>query len=307
MDKFLLEMFTVVVETRRVTNAAKLLNLTQPAVSHQIRRLEAYFGVPLLTRNPQGAMPTPAGEILYRHAKEILSQYDRMEREIDDLTHADELETVIGATPTAGNFALPCSLWTFKDRFPKANIRLEVSSCSELSDRVLDGTVHMAVIEGPVSERVTSVVGVKCRAIAGDYLVIVTPAKGPWDKGRLTLEALTSVPLILPGKGMGMRVVFEETLQSYGLNVKDLHVKTQLGGLEGMKAALETHGGVLLCTRMAVQNELRRGALKDITPEGLTMPLPFHLVCREEQLQPIARRFVRFIAAPEELESCWTT
>lgn len=306
MNKFLLEMFTVVVETRRITTAAKLLNITQPAVSQQIRHLEGYFGVPLLTRGPQGVVPTAAGELLYRHAKEILAQFDRLERAIDDLTNADELEVVVGATPTVGNYALPCSLWTFKDRFPKANIRLEVGNCTDVVAQVLDGRAHLGIIEGPVPERVANATGVKWRCISGDRLVLVTPTKGSWDRGPLTLETLRTVPLVLPGKGMGMWVVFEEALAAHGLSIKDLQVRAQLGGLEGMKTALESHGGVMLCTRMAVQKELRRGHLRDITPAGLTMTISFHLICIEETLPPVARRFIRFIAAPEELESCWT-
>jgi len=61
VNRFLLEMFATVVETRRVTTAARMLNLTQPAVSHQIKHLEAYFGIPLLARGTHGVVPTPAG------------------------------------------------------------------------------------------------------------------------------------------------------------------------------------------------------------------------------------------------------
>lgn len=306
MNKFLLEMFTVVVETRRITAAAKLLNLTQPAVSQQVKQVEAYFGVPLLTRGPEGAVPTPAGEIFYRHAREILAQFDRMEREIDDLTNAEDLEVVIGATPTVGNFALPCSLWTFTERFPKAALRIEIGTCMEMADRVLDRSVHMAVIEGTVPERVRNGSNVKWRPIAGDHVILVAQVGTKWDTGPLTLERLREVPLILPARSMGMRNVFEQALDSQGIQLRELKVRSELAGLEGMKSALETQGGVMLCTRMALQRELRRDIYRDVTPEGLVMPIPFHLVCFEEALPPVARRFIRFIAAPEELASCWT-
>lgn len=305
MNQFLLEMFTVVVEARRVTTAAKLLNLTQPAVSQQIKHLEAYFGVPLLIRGTHGVEPTPAGQIVYRNAKQILAQFDCMEREIDDLMNADEREVVIGATPTVGNFALPCTLWTFKERFPKATLRLEVGNCSEMADRVLDRSVHMAIIEGPVPTHVASSPGVKWRYISNDPLVLVTPTKGLWDKGRLTPETLREAPLVLPGMGLGVRAIFERALEPLGIGPKDLNVMPQLGGLEGMKSAMETYGGILLCTRMAVQKELKRGTYRDVTPEALEMKVPFHLICIEETLPPVARRFIRFMAAPEELTDCW--
>ncbi|HWI64139.1 MAG TPA: LysR family transcriptional regulator [Symbiobacteriaceae bacterium] len=305
MNRFLLEMFVTVVETRRVTTAARMLNLTQPAVSHQIKHLESYFGVPLLERGTHGVVPTPPGEILYRHAKLILSQFDCLEREIDDLTNADEREVLIGATPIAGNYALPCSLWTFKDRFPKANLRLEVGSTADMARGVLQRTFHLAVVEGAVPESVASAPGVKCRCFTGDELVCVTPHRGPWDKGRLTPDALCAAPLAMPGKGTGLAPYIEQALSGQGLELSRLNIMSQFAGLDGMKTAVETFGGVLICTRMVVQRELRRGQYRDVTPDWLRVPVPFHLIYLEETLPPVARRFVRFIAAPEELASCW--
>jgi len=305
VQRFLLEMFTVVVEARRINSAAKLLNLTQPAVSQQIKHMEAYFGVALLVRGNTGVTPTPAGEIVYRHAKQILAQFDCLDREIDDLMNADEREVVVGATHTVGNFALPCSLWTFKERFPKANIRLEVGNCGEMAKGVLDRSVHLAIVEGSVPPQVASAPGVKSRIVAGDHLVFVTPAKGPWDKGRLTPESLRQAPLVLPGRGMGMREPLDRALESFGIDPRELRVMTQIGGLEGMKSAVEIYQGVMVCTRMAVQKELKKGTFKDVTPEGWEITVAFHLVCLEETLPPVARRFIRFIAAPEELASCW--
>ncbi|MGE5675342.1 MAG: LysR family transcriptional regulator [Mycobacterium leprae] len=305
MNKYLLEMFVTVVETRRITSAARLLNLTQPAVSQQIRHLEAYFGVPLLAREQHGVRPTPAGEILYNRARQILSQFDCLEREIDELTRADEREVVIGATPTAGNFVLPCNLWTFKDRFPKANLRLELGDNQDLADQLLEHTIHLAIIEGDLPDRIGALPDLKSRTIAADQVVMVTPARGPWDKGKLTADQLQSAPLVLPGKGAGVRAVFEAKLQEQSIALGSLKVMGQMGGLEGMKAAVEAHGGVLISARMAVQKELKRGVYRDITPEWLKTTLPFHLVYAEELLAPVARRFIRFIAGPEEFASCW--
>lgn len=306
MHKFSLELFTVTIETRRLTSAAKALNITQSAVSQQIKQMEAFFGVPLLERGTHGVTPTATGEIFYRHAKLILAQFECMEREIDDQTNEDEREVSIGATPTVGNFVLPCSLWTFNDKFPKARLNLEVGGVEEMAERVLKRTLHLAILEGPVPEQAAHVQGIKSRCIAGDHLVFVTPAKGRWAKGRLTLDRLRQVPLILPGRGTGIPPVLENALANQGLEMKDLQVKSMLGGWEGLKTAMETHGGVMLGTRMSVQKELQRGTYRDVTPPELRIAIPFHLICFEEQLPPVARRFIRFIAAPEEMAPCWT-
>ena len=307
MHKFSLELFTVTIETRRLTTAAKVLNITQSAVSQQIKQMESFFGVPLLERGTNGVTPTPSGEIFYRHAKLILAQFECMEREIDDLTKEDDREVTIGATPTVGNFALPCSLWTFNDKFPKARLNLEVGGVEEMVERVLKRTLHLAIIEGPVPDHIGHTPGIKYRCISGDHLAFVTPAKGRWAKERLTLERLREVPLILPGRSTGIPPVLEKALAHHGLEIRDLQVKSTLGGWEGLKTAMEINGGVMLGTRMSVQKELQRGAYREITPAELRITVPFHLICFEEQLPPVARRFIRFIAAPEEMAPCWAS
>lgn len=305
MNKFLLEMFTRVVETRRISLAARMLNLTQPAVSHQIKVLESYFGVQLLARGTHGVVPTPSGEILYRHGKQILGQFDCLEREIDDLTNAEDREVTIGATPTAGNYALPCSLWTFKDKFPKANLRLDIGGTAEMAQGVLLRTIHLAVVEGAVPEAVAHAADVKCRCFSADEVVCVTPARSTWDQGKLTVDGLRKAPLAVPSKTVGLAACLEPALAAQGLRLQDLNVMSQLDGIDGMKTAVETFGGILICSRMAVQREIRRGMYRDITPDWLRVMVPFHLIYIEETLPPVARRFIRFIAAPEELSTCW--
>src|SRR3712207_6705524 len=78
IDISLLRAFAAVAETGGVTSAARLLNLTQAAVSQQIRRLEEFFGVALFDRQQRRLEMMPTGERLYAYAQRILALNDEV-------------------------------------------------------------------------------------------------------------------------------------------------------------------------------------------------------------------------------------
>ena len=78
MDLALLRAFVAVVETGGMTSAARTLNLTQAAVSQQIRRLEEFFGMHLIDRYHRRTVLTPVGERLFGHARRMLALNDEI-------------------------------------------------------------------------------------------------------------------------------------------------------------------------------------------------------------------------------------
>ena len=81
----LLRYFVSVAAERHVGRAAARLYISQPALSQQIRALEAQVGVPLFVRHPRGVELTEAGEALLLEARTLLSRSDRLESTVDDL------------------------------------------------------------------------------------------------------------------------------------------------------------------------------------------------------------------------------
>src|SRR5699024_12453416 len=80
-----LKVFVTVAEKKNFSRAAEALYMTQPAVSQYIRTLEENIGVRLLDRTNKYVNLNQAGEIVYHHAKEIISLHTRMQLLVDDL------------------------------------------------------------------------------------------------------------------------------------------------------------------------------------------------------------------------------
>ena len=76
--------FKVITQSESFTKAAKILNLTQPAISFQIKQLEKKFQVKLFTRSNRGVKLTAAGETFYDYCEKILAVYNEMESSMAD-------------------------------------------------------------------------------------------------------------------------------------------------------------------------------------------------------------------------------
>lgn len=168
------DVFCTVAKTKSFSKAARLLHLTQPAVSAQIHSLEEYFGVQLFRRSGQGVELTEAGELAYKYARQVLDLVATMEKHLDSLSGLEDEELVVAASSSVGNYALPCSIWAFRDQHPKARVRLEIANRSQVLARIRENGVPVAVVEGPVEDGEEFVA---CK-VASDELVIIAPPAG---------------------------------------------------------------------------------------------------------------------------------
>ena len=88
-----LEYFAAVARHRHFTRAAESLYVTQPALSQQVRRLEAELGLQLFRRTPKGVELTSAGEDLLVHAEKILAEVAQTRADMDQVTAESDRET----------------------------------------------------------------------------------------------------------------------------------------------------------------------------------------------------------------------
>src|SRR3990170_1916309 len=105
-----LHTFVAVAELRHFARAADRCNLSQPAVSHQIRLLEEELGTRLLNRDGRRVSLTLAGELLLEDARRILASVERARERVQSVSSGTLGRVRIGATETAGLYLLPAML-----------------------------------------------------------------------------------------------------------------------------------------------------------------------------------------------------
>lgn len=131
--------------------AADQLNLTQPAISTRIAKLEAELATPLFDREGSGLTLTRQGTLLLSYAKQMLFVQDEIRRRVADTAELTGLFR-IGASETIAQSWLPDFLKAFSAVYPQINIDLTVDISTDLREGLLSRQLDLAFLMGPVSE-----------------------------------------------------------------------------------------------------------------------------------------------------------
>lgn len=214
VDLNLLVALDAILAERSVTRAAARLGLTQPAMSHALRRLRDLFGDELLVRTRTGMVPTARGEALEQPLRATL-------RDLDALIHQGEAgfdprtaaATFTIATTDYGAFVLlPALLPVLEREAPRIDLRL-VSVPDPMADALADGRVDFVIATRPPDAAV-----LHKQPLCEERFVCVMRAGHPAGKKPLTLERYVSLShaLVAPRGRLGGAV--DDALAARGLS-----------------------------------------------------------------------------------------
>lgn len=294
----LLESFCRIVELRRLSEAAKSLHLSQPAVSLQLKELESHFGVQLVWRTTSGIRPTPAGEVVYEYAKSILALTTSLRQELTHLESGEVLK--VASSTSVGNYALPCSIYAFKERHPGAAITLKVANSTEVITAVITNAADIGLVEGPLQKHPDLVT----KGIAHDQLLLVVAPSWSGPE-QVDLGGFGSLPLIMPVPGSGVRETVEASLRAADYDPSSLKVVLEMDNIEAIKSAVAAGHGVSILSRLAVKRELHAGILKALRVDQVSfahrLSITYH---KRRPRTPLAKEFHSFISTPSERSFC---
>jgi DNA-binding transcriptional LysR family regulator len=282
MDLKNLLTFRTVVEKGSFSLAAEQLEISQPAVSLQIRSLERLLGHRLLDRRGRKLSLTDAGTIVYRYANRMLAMEDELANELDAIGQTVAGRLVIGSSTGLGEDVLPRVCAAFRREHPDVSVSLVVQDSQTVCRRVLDGELELGVVGVALAHR-----GLVFEPFLHDELVLIAPPGHPLaGRERVRLEELTTVPLLLQQEGSGVRAVLEAALRARGLRTRDLDVAMELGLQQSVKSAVLDGVGVTVISRLAVEREVAEGRLVALELEGPGLARDFHSVRRASRTLP---------------------
>ena len=300
MDSYQLKIFCMVTQLQSFSKAAKMLHMSQPAVSTHIKNLEEYYQGQLFERTPHGVTLTGAGEVFYNYAQKILELQDQMEQELEKVLQRESNQIIVGASTTIGNVSLPCSIYLFKEEYPEVNIRLDIANSEEVLRRLMAGEVDIGVIEGEIEPK-----DINAIPVTSDELVLILPPNHPHVGDKMSIEEFIKHPLILREDGSGTRKILSGALERHGCSVNDLHVITEMTTIDAIKSAVEAGLGGAVVPRLAVRKEAYLGTLKVLTINDLQMPLTFNIIYPvNKPLSTATKRFIKFLTDPDERFLC---
>ncbi len=292
MEDHKLRVFCAVAETKSFSKASELIHLTQPAVSLQIQAMEELYETRLFDRSGNTINLTPAGEILYRRAKEILALYAEAERNISEITGAIKGSLSIGASSTIGNYLLPTIITAFKKKVPQVNVSLVVNNTKTITEKLNAGEIDIALVEGDVSKQRFSV-----ETLISDEMVVIMSPAHPWSERRnIPAIELTKEPLVLREEGSGTRQVILKHLEDHGIKQDQLKISLIMGSTEAIKGAVEEGVGVSIVSGWAARKALKQGLLKATTFKDLKFHRNFSIISPKRNYSThTAKEFLNFL------------
>lgn len=249
--------FLEVARQGNVSAAARRLGLTQPAVTKQLRALEAAFGARLVERAGRGVRLTQAGELLQDFARRGAALSEDLASALLELTQGESGRLSIGAGVTTCVQHLPPWLREFRRAHPGIDVRIRTGTSRDVEAWVAGAEVDLGFLTSE-PERTELVV----RRLFEEQIVLVV-APGSSASRQVALESLQ---LILFPRNTGFREYLE---QRFAARRQPFTVKMETDNVEAIKSFVAVGLGASFLPIATVQDELRRGSLLAVEPRGL--------------------------------------
>ncbi|HYM72523.1 MAG TPA: LysR family transcriptional regulator [Stellaceae bacterium] len=238
-----LEAFAAVVELGSFSAAATRLNLTQPAISFQIRQLERRLGVRLVERIGRRAQPTAAGLDLLPHIRRIDEAAASAAEAMAYHTHGIAGRVRLGTGATACIYLLPPLLSDLRRRFPRLEIVVRTGNSTDILRDLDDNSLDVALVTLPAPGRMFAVE----KLIDDEIVAVFAPGMEP--PRTVSPGALAALPLLLYEPGGNARRVIDHWFGRAGIAVKPV---MELGSIEAIKQLVAAGLGCGLLPRLAV-------------------------------------------------------
>lgn len=215
MDLKQLRSFLHVAETGSFSLAAIRLNVTQPALSRQIRLLEGDAGIALFIRTGRGVRLSEAGEKMVPHARSIAEKMERLKIEMTAFVGTISGEVRLGLPPSVGTILAGPVVEKFRTDFPNVHLRVTQMLSGGLQDALLNGRLDMGILfEGNVSPQLRS------ESLWSEQLFFVSAPVEPWiSMTEIAFEDCLEQPFILPGPKHGLRDILDKEAAKIGKKI----------------------------------------------------------------------------------------
>ncbi|QLH13037.1 LysR family transcriptional regulator [Paracoccus pantotrophus] len=188
--------FATVVEHGSLNRAAKSLNISQPAMSTSMDRLESEVGMQLLDRGPLGIVPTSYGEILYYHARLIREEIELARRDLVSAMEGHVEAIRIGALPSLAGSIIPLALSRWHETYPEGKLQIVENAQFDLLTGLLRRDYDFVIGFTEVFDMLD---GLRQQVLFRDLLcVIARPGHPLTEIEELSWQDLVRYPWISP-------------------------------------------------------------------------------------------------------------
>ena len=274
MDFRKIEIFLSAAENSSLSEAAKQLHLSQPALSHQIKLLERELDVKLFIRSNTGLKLTDAGQLLVPWARRIIHDTNEMKNMMSSQQNELVGDLRIACSSTSGKYILPIIAARFCKHSPGIQARILACKPKSALYWLLDGEAHLGIVSSEVSDD-----GLESQEFFRDSISLIVPSSHPWAKRR-SVEAseILQETLILREDTSGTRKVMLEELAKFDIGLEDIKVFLEVGAAEAAVEVVAEGYGISFVSDMASKCMRQLGRVVKVKVDGMDMKRTNYMV-----------------------------
>ena len=240
-----IEYFVRVAELGSFSKAAMVLNIAQPALSRQVRLLEAQLHVTLLVRNGRGVVLTEMGNRLFEHGVAILQLVERAAEDIEAARNEPFGHITLGLPPSMSRRLTPSLVDAFGRALPKARLSIVEGLSTHLIEWITTGRVDLGLVYNTEPSPVIDVTPVLDEALG----LVSRARRGGIKPKPISFSRLPEYPLILPERGHALRKLLETQVALAGLK---LNIALEVSGVPSILDLVAAGYGHAVLTQTSI-------------------------------------------------------
>ena len=282
-----LQIFLKIAQTQSVTKAAEELNLTQPAVSIQLKNFQQQFDIALTEVVSRKIYITDFGKEIAIAAENIINQVNAINNKTmafkGQLTGRLKISVV-----STGKYVMPFFLSKFMKQHAGIELLMDVTNKNKVIESIENNEVDFALVS-----ILPKNMHIEKMDLLQNKLYLVGNESIDFNYGKVSKDFFEKLPLIFREKGSGTRQSMEHFISSKGLNVIK---KMELTSNEAVKQALLAGLGYSIMPLIGIKNELHNKELKIIPIRGLPLKTTWRLIwLKGKKHSPVAQAFLTYL------------
>ncbi len=293
-----LKVFCDVTSAKSISKIAKNSHISQPALSQQIQRLEEDMGFTLLERSNKGVEMTEAGQIVDKYARQMLKAFDNMMEDLNNIRKNNKT-IKIDASPIIATYALPCTIYEVKEKYPEYNFSLSSAFSEEVELNVVNDVCQVGFTHNKPTDK-----SLIYTMIGTDRLVPVASSAFRIKNG-VKLNDLVRMKLIMLTGHFEERKTVNEYFKKNGIHPEDINVLFELDSIESVKSSVIKGHGISFLPYITIKKELYTKQLKEIDIPEFNLKYDIYMIYKKEQDACLkTKELIRYIKSVGEKSFC---
>jgi DNA-binding transcriptional LysR family regulator len=287
-----LQIFWKISQTKSITKAAEELNLTQPAVSIQLKNFQNQFDIPLTEVIGRQLYVTEFGKEIAEAAEQILNQVEEINFKTATFKGQISGRLKLSVVST-GKYVMPYFLTDFLKLYPGIELTLDVTNKTKVIENMANNDVDFSMVS-VLPEHLN----IDNLELMQNKLFLVTGKSTNFSEKEYDISILNDIPIIFRELGSGTRFTMERYFENHGVSLKK---KMELTSNEAVKQAIIAGLGSSVMPLIGIKSELMSGDLKIIPIKGFPIISNWQLIWQKNKgFSPVAKAFLAYLQQEKE-------